>query len=93
VCSSDLTVFFNRDVAGALDLALARVEPLLPAAFRVTADGFVALAAGFAFFVPLRFAGFVGASIAPHTSVTAETVARRSFLVAFARVRLNGSNI
>jgi len=45
------------------------------------------------FLAGLRLAGFAGASIDPKASVTADIAVRRSFLVAFIRALLNGSNI
>jgi hypothetical protein len=75
---------FEDAVVGTFGLAV-RAGLLFPDTSRAVTDGFGFLA-GF-------FAGLAGASIDPHASVIADTVARLTFLAAFARERLNGSNI
>ena len=78
-------VAFDRDVMGSLALVDFFARPLLFARATGPADDFEGLLAGF---FDLRFAGFAGGTIASHTLVIAETVARRIFFAALARVRL-----
>ena len=90
----------DRDVAGTAGLRSARGVLAFAVFLRgragafaaaLAAAGLVAALADFGFLV--FFAGLAGVSMAPQASVTAEIVARRSFRVAFARVRLNGASI
>ncbi|MCX8226819.1 MAG: hypothetical protein OTI35_12135 [Sulfitobacter sp.] len=76
---------FEDAVVGTFGLATVRAGLLFPDTSRAVTDGFGFLA-GF-------FAGLAGASIDPHASVIAETVARLTVFAAFARERLNGSNM